>query len=578
LVLPVLARAATFTATLDRDTITQGESATLSLVFDGGTPQSEPTPPQVPNLQISYVGPSSQFSVINGKVSSSITYNFQVTPTRPGDYTIPGMVGYVGNEKLTTQPLTLKVLKPSAPPPEALQAGTQDAFIRLMLTKTNAYVGEVFTVQLQLYVATRVQGVDAFRPTGFPADGFNVGKMVQGQAQRTRIGNTAYQVVPFDLTLTALKAGTMNIGPATVNLVIELPSANRQRDPFADPFNFFNRNEQRQLTLASDSATVQCLPLPREKVLANFNGAVGTYTMSVTAGPTNVAEGDPITVKVQLTGRGWLDALRLPDQSGWHDFKMDPPTTKVELADKLGIQGTKTFEQIVTPQKADLKELPPFSFSFFDPEKRMYQTLTQPGIPLVVRATGAAPIPVLAASRQAQDTAAPAQDIAPNKQRLGTVAQIGPPLLERGWFLALQGFPLAAFFAAVAWRKRTEALAQNPRLRRRRQVAQILREGLIDLRRQAAEDRSEEFFATLFRLMQEQLGERLDLPASAITEAVVEERLRPRGAPEPLCASVQELFDICNFARYARTQTTQELHAIVGEFEALLCDLQALNL
>ena len=34
---------------------------------------------------------------------------------------------------------------------------------------------------------------------------------------------------------------------------------------------------------------------------------------------------------------------------------------------------------------------------------------------------------------------------------------------------------------------------------------------------------SDQFFATLSRLLQEQLGERLDLPASAITEAVIEE-------------------------------------------------------
>ena len=66
----------------------------------------------------------------------------------------------------------------------------------------------------------------------------------------------------------------------------------RRRDPF-DPFGFFgNRNEQRQLALASDSVAVQCLPLPRENAPANFNGAVGSYTMTVTAGPTNVTEGD----------------------------------------------------------------------------------------------------------------------------------------------------------------------------------------------------------------------------------------------------------------------------------------------
>jgi len=44
----------------------------------------------------------------------------------------------------------------------------------------------------------------------------------------------------------------------------------------------------------------------------------------------------------------------------------------------------------------------------------------------------------------------------------------------------------------------------------------------------------EAFFATLFRLLQEQLGERLELPASSITEAVIEEHLRPRGVPEPV--------------------------------------------
>ena len=43
-------------------------------------------------------------------------------------------------------------------------------------------------------------------------------------------------------------------------------------------------------------------------------------------------------------------------------------------------------------------------------------------------------------------------------------------------------------------------------------------------------------------LLQEQLGERLDLPASAITEAVIEEHLRPRNVPETPLAQLHELF------------------------------------
>jgi hypothetical protein len=300
--------------------------------------------------------------------------------------------------------------------------------------------------------------------------------------------------------------------------------------------------------------------------------------MTLTAGPTNVAAGDPIPVKIQISGRGSLDSLTLPDQPGWRDFRTYPPTTKVETTDSLGLQGTKTFEQIVTPQNAEVQALPPVSFSFFDPDQKCYRTLTQPAIPLAVTPGGAAPVPTVAAASRASQDSPPVQDIVPNKQRLGTLAQIGPPVPQQRWFLALQGVPLLAFLSAVVWRRRTDMLANNPRLRRQRQVAQIVRAGLEDLRRFAVEKKSDEFFATLFHLLQEQLGERLDVPASAITEAVLEEKLRPHGVAQPVLASLEELFQICNLARYAPIKSSQELAAFIPKMESVLRQLQSLDL
>src|ERR1035441_7354755 len=49
---PSALRAASFTATLDRETVTVGETATLSFTFKGGEPKSIPALPQFPNLQI----------------------------------------------------------------------------------------------------------------------------------------------------------------------------------------------------------------------------------------------------------------------------------------------------------------------------------------------------------------------------------------------------------------------------------------------------------------------------------------------------------------------------------------------
>ena len=563
--------AATFTASLDRDTITLGETVTLALSFDGGSPQSVPTPPDDPKLQISYIGPRSEMSLVNGRFSSSVTHSFNVTPREPGTYTIPSLTAQVGSEKLNSQPLTLRVLKPNAPSADAINSGSQPAFLKLVLPKKEFYVGETFVAQLQFYVRDGMPGSCQLQQTAFPADGFTTGKLIEAQHRRAQVGNYVYSVIPVQVPMRVLRPGPLTIGPITFNLVVT------QRDPF-DAFGFFGRGEQKQIPLASVGETVQSLALPRENVPTDFNGAVGNFTMSFTAGPTTVTAGDPITVKIQISGRGTLDSVSLPDQPAWHDFKTYPPTTKLDL-DPLGVQGTKTFEQIVTPQNADLKALPPVSFSFFDPDQKAYRTITQPGVPLVVRPSAAvAPPTVVAANRVSRDTPPPAQDIVPIKQRLGTVAQIGMPLARQAWFLALQGIPVLAFVSLVVWRRRADAFANNPRLRRRRQVAQIVTEGLAQLRHLAAAKKSEEFFATLQHLLQEQLGERLDLPASAITEAVIDEHLRPRALPETTLAPLQELFQTCNLARYAPVKSSQELAALIPKLETVLHSLQEVSL
>ena len=572
-------QAVTFTASLDRDTIAPGEAATLSLTFEGGQPKGTPQIADIPGLQISYVGPSSQFSFVNGQTSSTVTYHFMVAASRPGEYAIPAMTAQVDGQSLTSQPLKLTVAPPNAPATTGVNAGSQVAFMKLTLSKNKVYVGEIITAQIELYFRQDVQNYGNFQINGLTADGFTTGKLVEGQHRRVQMGNAAYTVVPAFFTLTARKTGPASVGPIRGSVVIELPSANPQRDPFFERFGIrspmFENGEQRQIPLATDEVTVNSLPLPAENKPADFNGAVGNYTMTINAGPTNVAVGDPITVHVQISGRGAFDTLTLPDQPAWRDFKTYPPTQSIKTTDQLGIEGAKTFEQIVTPQNPDVHELPAFAFSFFDPDAGTYRTLTESPVQLAVHSGGTTPTPVVAATKTANpQTPLQQQDILPIKEQLGTLAQTAPPLLTQPVFLAAQGLPLLAWFAAFVWRKRADNLANNPRLRRQRQVAQMMRDGLADLRRLAAENKSDEFFATLFRLLQEQLGERLDCPASSITEAVIDERLALLNIPETTLAGLRELFHLNNQARYAPLRTSGELAAVIYQFENAVRELQ----
>jgi hypothetical protein len=574
--------AASFTASLDRDAITLGESATLSLSFEGAQPRNVPSP-QVSGLQITQAGTSQNVSWINGAMSSTVTVNFQVTARQAGEFTIPALTADVNGQQLSTAPLKLTVTAANAPSASTVNSGNEVAFLKFNFPKQKVYVGEPLVGRLELYLREDVQNFGNFQLNSLPTDGFSTGKTaeLQNQRRRVQVGNRVYTVYPIAVPLTAVRTGALTLGPFTGSVVVVLPSQNQNEDPFMR--QFFNQGEQKQVTLATDMMNVESLSLPAQNQPANFTGAVGNFTMSATAGPTTVTVGDPITVRVQISGSGALDAVTLPTQDSWNNFKTYPPTTKLETSDQFGFQGTKTFEQIISPQNSDVHELPALSFSFFNPDDGQYHTLTQPAVPLVVKTAGTSPMPTLAAAKNSVAENQTPQDILPIKENLGTLTQIMvgrdsvEPLITKPAFLAAQAVPVIAFLAAFVWRKRTDNLAKNPRLRRQRAVAQLIHDGSNDFKKFAVANQPDEFFALLFRLLQEQLGERLDYPASAITENVIEEHPVLRGAPAATLDGLRELFQLCNQARYAPVRGTSELNSVAAQFEKTVGELQNLK-
>ena len=567
------AQAANFSVSLDRNTIRLGEEATLSLTFEGGQPSVVPEP-NVAGLDFSNPVSTQNSSDINGVMSFTVTISYAVIPHQAGGFTIPPMTTQIGGQRFTSRAIHLTVLKNDAPNEQEINSGLEPAFMKLVMPSKQVYVGEAVTSELDIYLRDDVQNYGNLQFTSTPTEGFSLGKTAEGRRFRAQVGSRVYTVIPLSVGLTALKTGTLTVGPFTASVVVVLPESGQQNQ---DPFfrSFFNQGTQKQIALSTEALTVPSLPLPDPKP-ANFNGAIGTFTLNVSAGPTNLTVGDPLTVRIQISGKGTFDSISLPDQSGLRDFRIFPPTAKTELSDKLGFEGAKTFEEIVTPQNNDVHQWPEFSFSYFEPEDGQYHTLNQAAVPLTVRAAAAVPPPTLAGNKTTAPESQTSQDILPIKQNLGRLEAVIAPLVFQTKFIALQSVPVLAFLAAFIWRKRTDNLANNPRLRRQRAVAQLVRNSLTELRQFAAENKPDEFFALLFRIMQEQLGERLDCPATAITEAVVDD---PRlGASPELKAALRELFQLCNQARYAPVRGVSELNSVAVRLEQSIKELQALKI
>jgi len=569
LVAAVAALAASLTATVDRNVVPVGESVTLNLTFEGATPPGPPNLPAMTGLTPRGVSQSSAMTIINGQTSQTLTYTYPLAATQPGDVTIPAIQVQAGGQLLSSQPLRVRIT-PQAP--AAAAAVSNIAFIRLVVPKTEACVGEGIPVEMQLYY----RSVEGVQMPQLKAEGFSVGQSAEPTQGQTQVGGVPYNLVVFRTSVTPARSGELTLGPVECDLTLLIPV--QRRDAFFDPFGMFSSHQRRRTKLQSEPVTMRVSPLPTENVPPSFTGAVGAFSMTVSAAPTNVAVGDPITVKVNISGRGRLDAFKLPEQSHWRDFNKYEATKKIDGADALGLAGTVAFEQVITPQNHEVRLLSPLEFSFFDPEQKQYCTLTGPAIPLAVRNAAVAAVPPPVPTNAAANAEAPpADDILHIRPQFA--AGSGAALLVRKpWFLGLQVVPVLAWLGLFISRKRRELLTNNPRLRRQREVAAKFREGLKELYSLAAAQNSDQFFATLFRLLQEQIGERLDMPASAITEAVIDERLRHSNLPPASVDELHDLFQLCNQARYAPQKTRQELSAIIPRAETVLRELQKLRI
>ncbi len=545
-------------ASLDRATTTVGESINLSINCTNFTPSSQPILPSISGLRFSSAGTSRKFQLGGGGRTSTYTFNILITPLKPGNYSISPIQVRHETRLFKPKPLKLLVL-PSGEKPKPGNNQSQNAYVRLLPTKTTAYVGEVIPIEIQLFF---IDGVNVQMPE-LIADGFNIAAFPKHKQTRMQKGNQIYQVLTFRTTATPLKAGKLQLGPVKQGMVLRVRQKQNRRSPFNNSFDgIFTRYQQVPVTLEAKAQTITVKPLPTANKPASFNGAVGRYTMQAKASPLEVTVGDPVTLNIQISGQGAIDSVNLP-KLDWPSFKSYEPSVTTNKNNPLGLLGTRTFEQVVIPESDKITEVPRIEFSFFDPVTAQYRVLAKGPLPLKVNPSDE-PIAPMVGGNTARETSEPDSppqtDILTIQHHLGSLGQ-ALPLVARPNFWLLQSIPLLLWLGALLWRRKTNTLANNPRLRRKRQVAERTRAGLAKLDNLAKQEETTEFHAELADLLREQLGLRLDIPAEGITADIVHSPAASNKLDEGTRSDIRKLFAASDQATYARSQTTGELNA-----------------
>ena len=494
---PVPAHAETpkVTAVLSNSEVAIGEVVQLQIRVTGGNGGSTPGEITVDGLEIHPTGTSRQVEMHNFDVSQSITYNYTILPLKGGTFKIPPQTIRLGTSTLRTPELQLTVAGSNAggagqsrvnPNRTTAQAGGgKVAWAELIVTKQSAYVGEIVPVEVRLGFNSLARA----RPTDGPeiaGQGFTMQKLQQSEQPRleTINGNT-YQVLTFKTAIAAARPGKFEVGPVQAGAIVAVQrkqSGSRSRspfdildsdDPFSDPFfhdPFGAFGQQEKISIKSAPATLEVKPLPANAP-ANFSGAVGTFTMTVSANPKNVQVGDPMTVTAAVSGRGNFDRVTAPtlqDEHGWHKY---PPSSKFKQDDNVGISGTKTFETVLSPNEKK-QTIPPFEFCFFDPLTEKYVTLKSDVIPVHIEGGGTAPAGTASstpastptATAVPQASASPGDILYQLADRPKASESFAPLYLHRNFWLA-QLIPLLALLGFMGWTVRRSRLQNQEALR-----------------------------------------------------------------------------------------------------------------
>ena len=495
--------------------------------------------PEVDGLRIQYQGQRSETRIVNMKQSSKVIHSYIVTPSKAGDFTIgPVTCKYKGGQKEVSA--QLRVIKPEND--QEAQQLSKIMFSNITTDRKNPYVHEPFDLNLKVYIrdGEQIDGNFSLRG-GIPNSGME-GDLkwdITDKSREERNG-TIFNVYTLHTQAKTLTAGTFTFSPE-VQLNVVIPRQNRRPYGFDDPFfgDFFGRQETRPIVLDCNTLEVKVQPVPTERRPDSFTGGVGMFDFDVNISPAQVKAGEPITVKMRISGQGNIKQITPPSLEVNHDLKLYEARTLPSQQPNEVI-----FEQVVIPASDSVTNIPAIVFSYFNTKTSDFRTITKGPFPISVEARPqqAAQIIATVPSSIQQETEILGRDIV----YLKSIPKKWKPSDSIPWYrtrlfyilLALPALLLTVIAGITAHRNR---LASNVALARRQKAPKTARRN-VQLAEQALRKKDEAaFYEAMWDALTDYFGHRLNLAPGEVTLQTVLTRVpRETEALEALFSTIEQ--------------------------------------
>ena len=567
LTVTAFAQNATFVASADRTTVGAGEQFEVSFIVSAsdvnGAKNFKP-PAFTPFVVLSGPNQSTNMQFVNGQMSGSISFTYYLYTRQTGKFTIaPATIEYKG-AALKSQPLQIEVTqgKPQtqAKEPDNAQNVADNLYIRAVADKQRVRQGEPVTVTYKLYTRLQVSGYDIAKAPvyqGFWAE--EVEQPKQPVVTTETIDGKQFRVATIRKTaLFPTQSGKLTISPLEVRCAFQLASRKKTNDPFDSFFNdpFFSRTQTVEQDIKTNPLAVTVDPLPGSPP-AGFTGAVGRFSFSATVDKKEVKTGDPITLKLTISGAGNVKLLTPPKPDLPADFEAYDPKISEEVTRDGGvIRGKKTAEYLVIPRNAGDRAIEPIAFSYFDLDRNAYNTVRSsrfdfkviPGKEMSVGAT----------VTSKSDIQLLGQDIRFLKLSLGELHSIDESLFSSDLLVACFVLPPFVFLFAFGYRKRQERLSGRVDQLKFAKASRGASKRLKVARKLLSQGNTESYHAEVSKAVFSYLEDKLHISKASLTMDEAARLLGERGVTAETIESLRACIERAEFARFAPASDTRE--------------------
>ena len=544
-----------FYASVDAKEILETSTLTIEFTIKNASGSSF-TPPPFKNFNV-LKGPSKsqQKSVINGKVSSSLSYTYLLKPKKRGTLSIGKATIKANNKVLSTKPFSIKVLKS-----DGKTKPGKDYYVTMELSDSIAYMGQQILVDYKLFyeVGLNIRSIEARNEDAF--DGFyaTVINDYKSKPERQIINGKEYVVQTVrKLALFPQTKGRFDIKEAS--FVVFFPQTKR-RGFYFDSF--------KEEYVSTKAGVIDVRDLPSQKPF--FTGAIGEYTVNSTTNKSTITTDQSFTLNLTISGNGDPKLITAPSLNLSDSLEVYEPNLLQErkYIDDGMQKHLATYEYLIVPQHVGSYTIKP-GLIYYNPDSADYLLAEGSSVTLNVikgSGTGNAPTDITLSER--------ADKMVPLIENMA-LAKPGKPFYNSylHWIvfgLMILGFPFLLFYKYLQVQKSNI----DPELIKSQRAQKIAEEKLALAKSFMDANNQKPFYNEISNSLLGYASDRLKIPVSKLSSSNITQELEKLQISSSPIADVKEILQACEMALFAGTSQEDKMKIIFSKSKETLSQIE----